>query len=122
MLTTYVLEEEANNTTPLNKTVSTGISGSPLNSDLQKAQLEADEHIKQLIKNKLGLVDEQPDMSDMPINAISQRRQRRNFWRNFMIYFTTGGVFAAHIVGVYLLRFLSYKMISNKDILSFKRR
>ena len=50
MLTTYVLEEEANNTNRLNKTVSTGISGSPLNSDLQKAQLEADEHIKQLIK------------------------------------------------------------------------
>jgi hypothetical protein len=122
MLTISVLEEENQNTSALNKTASTGITDSYNNSEQQKAQQEADEHIKNKIRGMLNKQEDQADISESPVSAISQRRQRKNFWRNVGMYFTTGGLFIAHIAGVWLARFISYKMISNKEIMSFRRR
>jgi hypothetical protein len=91
MLTISVLEEENQNTSALNKTASTGITDSYNNSEQQKAQQEADEHIKNKIRGMLNKQEDQADISESPVSAISQRRQRKNFWRNVGMYFTTGG-------------------------------
>ncbi len=128
MLTISVLEEEGNQgtqtTQTLNQSASTGItiSDSFNNSEQQKAQLEADQHIKNKIRVMLNKQDEQPLSDDNTLSAISQRRQRKNMWKNVQMYFITGGLFFAHFVGVWLARFISYKMISNKEIMSIKRR
>lgn len=128
MLTISVLEEEGNQGTqasqPLNQSASTGITinDSFNNSEQQKAQLEADQHIKNKIRHMLNKEEETQQKDDSPLSAISQRRQRKNFWRNVGMYFTTGGLFFAHIAGVWLARFISYKMISNKEIMNFRRR
>jgi hypothetical protein len=65
--------------------------------------------------------DEESNDSGILAN-IAQRRNKKLFWKNLQIYLQTGFILAAHIGALYAARFLSYKFISNKEIMNFKRR
>src|SRR5690348_11555645 len=79
-------------------------------------QIEADQYIKEKIQ-KIIKRDGEDEISDSIHARIAARGAKRNNERKFWAYMKTGGIFAAHIAGVYVIKFFSYKMISNQDAL-----
>lgn len=121
MLTIFAFEEEPHSPKSLNKTETTGISEILTSNSAE--QKEADEYIKQKIKRILSKDDEKLEASEMgsgALSSITQRRSRRNFWKNVMTYLSSYGYLGLHVMGVVSIKFFSYYMISNQDILKRK--
>ncbi len=121
MLTISAFQEEQNNQSILNKTKTTDESENLNNASAD--QKEADDYIKQKIRVLLNREEEeQIELSELPISSISQRRTRKIFWKNIIMYLSAGGILTVHFAAVFIFRFCSYKFISNKEIMNFKRR
>lgn len=125
MLTISVLEELNVPDSPSShdKTLTTSANSITDVKVVSPDQKEADEFIKVKIKQILSKEEETIEVpGDSVETTTSSRRANRNFWKNIRTYLTTGGILLAHIAGVWGCRFISYKLISNKEIMAFRRR
>ncbi len=122
MLTISALEVDPGNKNPSDNSQTRG--DREISNRISDDQREADEYIKNKIKKLLNPEEEPSEIHDISgvHNSISSRRSRRAFWKNVYNYFAAGGILFFHFAVVYACKFASYKFISNKDVMSFKRR
>lgn len=110
----HAAEEELANQCNLNTTQTTAIS----DYDFVPPEIkEAEEHIKKKIKKiitKEGLTNE---LNENIGSEYAIRRRSRIFLKSVMAYAHSGGLLALHILGLYCIKYISYKFISNRGIL-----
>jgi hypothetical protein len=122
MLTIHALEKEIQSLEEV-KSVTTDVSDN-LNS-LSAEQKRADEYLRsaiEMIVNKKG----ENDLNNFELQAeegspVSSRLSKRQFWKKVQIYLKTGVLLAAHFLGVYGIKWFSYKLISNREIISNRK-
>ncbi len=75
-----------------------------------------DLQIKAQIMQMVG-INESADISQQGMDKFT----RRNFLIKMKTYLQTAGVFSLHVFGLWMCRFISYKLISNREIMNFRR-